>query len=181
MQLLTFSVAGHDYAIESRRVVEVLPRGAGRPIPHTPDYVLGVFSYRGSLVPLVDLGRRLAGTPPADRLSTRVIVVALPVATAAGSSREAARGDAPPDEGGAAPAARLGLVAENVIMVRSSDEAEATLPAFDLPDAAFLGPVLRLGDRLVQLVLVEHLLPTPLATFVGDAGRDSAAPESSAS
>lgn len=181
MQLLTFSVAGHDYAIQSRQVVEVLPRVAGRPIPHTPDYVLGVFSYRGSLVPLVDLGRRLAGMPPADRLSTRVIVVALPVRTAAGSSGEAARGNAPPDGGGAAPTTQLGLVAENVIMIRSSDEAEATLPAFDLPDAAFLGPVLRLGDRLVQLVLVEHLLPAALATVMADAGRASEPPESSAS
>jgi len=179
MQLLTFTVAGHDYAIESRQVVEVLPRVAGRPIPHTPDYVLGVFSYRGSLVPLVDLGRRLAGTPPADRLSTRVIVVALPGLTAAGTPTDGAAKNT--TRGGVtAPTARLGLVAENVIMIRSSDEAEATLPALDLPDAAFLGPVLRLHGRLVQLVLVEHLLPPALATFLGDAGRADAPPEPSA-
>lgn len=147
MQLLTFTVAGHDFAIESRRVVEVLPRVAGRPIPHAPDYVLGVFSYRGTLVPLVDLGRRLAGEPPAERLSTRVIVVTL----------------AGPDAGAAAsPPVRLGLVAENVIMIRSSEEAEATLPALDLPGATFLGPVLRLADRLVQIVLIDHLLPPEL-------------------
>lgn len=149
MQLLTFTVAGHDFAIESRSVVEVLPRVAGRPIPHTPDYVLGVFTYRGTLVPLIDLGRRLAGEPPAERLSTRVIVVAL-------TGRPA--GDATP------PPARLGLVAENVIMICSSDDAEATLPPLDLPGAAFLGPVLRIGDRLVQVVQVEHLLPPALVT-----------------
>jgi chemotaxis-related protein WspB len=172
MQLLTFTVAGHDYAIESRQVVEVLPRVAGRPIPHTPDYMLGVFSYRGSLVPLVDLGRRLAGAPPAERLSTRVIVVALPGPAAEG----------PPHPGSAAaPAPRLGLVAENVITICSGDEAEATLAAFDLPDAAFLGPVLRLGDRLVQMVLVEHLLPPTLATVVRDVGLAATPPEPPAS
>jgi len=181
MQLLTFTVAGHDYAIESRQVVEVLPRVAGRPIPHTPDYILGVFSYRGTLVPLVDLGRRLAGKPPADRLSTRVIIVALPDPTAAVSRGVGSSGNLTPGDGGASPAARLGLVAENVIMIHSGDKAEATLPAFNLPDAAFLGPVLRLSDRLVQLVLVEHLLPPALATCLGDPGRADAPPESSAS
>jgi len=166
MQLLTFSVAGHDYAIESRRVVEVLPRVEGRPIPHTPDYVLGVFNYRGSLMPLVDLGLRLVGRPPAARLSTRVIVVGPPDDRAA----------AAPSRFSSAGLARLGLVAENVVMIRSSAEAEATLPALDLPAAPFLGPVLRLGGRLVQMVLVEHVLPTEFATALS-----AAAPEASAS
>ena len=67
MQLLTFSVAGQAYAIPSRKVIEVLPLVAARPIPHTPDYVSGVFTYRGQLVPLVDLGRRF-GTEVEVRL-----------------------------------------------------------------------------------------------------------------
>ena len=75
MQLLTFTVADQDYAIESRRVVEVLPLVPARPLPRTPAYVRGIFTYRGDLVPLVDLGVRLADQPPAERLSTRVIVV----------------------------------------------------------------------------------------------------------
>ena len=60
MQLLTFTVAGQTYAIESRRVVEVLPLVPARPIPHTPAYIRGIFTYRGRLVPLLDLGQRLA-------------------------------------------------------------------------------------------------------------------------
>ena len=61
MQLLTFTVAGQTYAIESRRVVEVLPLVPARPIPHPPAYIRGIFTYRGRLVPLVDLG---SGLPP---------------------------------------------------------------------------------------------------------------------
>ena len=142
MQLLTFTVAGQTYAIPSRTVVEVLPLVPARPLPRTPDYILGIFTYRGQLLPLVDLGRRIADTPLTARLSTRVVVV---------ECAAPGRTDRRP--------LRLGLVAENVIAITSSDRAEASLPALELPDAPFLGAMLRIGDRTVQLVDVQRLLP----------------------
>lgn len=144
MQLLTFTVAGQDYAVESRRVVEVLPLVPARPLPRMPDYMRGIFTYRGGLVPLVDLGLRLADRPPAERLSTRAIVV-----------------DLKPPAG--CPPRRLGLVAENVISIRSAEDADAALPALDLAAAPFLGRILRLGGRTVQLIEVDRLLPDELA------------------
>lgn len=144
MQLLTFTVADQDYAIESRRVVEVLPLVPARPLPRTPAYVRGIFTYRGDLVPLVDLGVRLADQPPAERLSTRVIVVDF----------------RPP---GAVAPRRLGLVAEHVVSIRSAEDAEASLPPLDLSAAPFLGRLLRLGGRTVQLIEIDRLLPDDLA------------------
>lgn len=144
MQLLTFTVAGQDYAVVSRRVVEVLPLVPARPLPRMPEYMRGIFTYRGGLVPLVDLGIRLADRPPAERLSTRVIVVEL----------QAAAGGQP---------RRLGIVAENVISIRSAEDADAALPALDLAAAPFLGGILRLGGRTVQLIEVDRLLPEELA------------------
>lgn len=144
MQLLTFTVAGESYAIESRRVVEVLPLVPARPIPHTPGYVRGVFTYRGSLVPLVDLGRRLGDVALEERLSTRVIVVAY----------------RPP---AAAQPARLGLVAENVISIVAAERAETSLPALELASAPFLGRILRIDGRTLQVVDVDRLLPADLA------------------
>jgi chemotaxis-related protein WspB len=143
MQLLTFTVAGHAYAIESRRVIEVLPLVPARPIPHTPDYVRGIFTYRGRLVPLVDLGRRLAAGPLEERLSTRVIVVEL--AAAAGQPR------------------LLGLVAENVISICSAEQAEASMPPLELAGAPFLGRILRIGGRTIQLIAADHLLPADVS------------------
>jgi chemotaxis-related protein WspB len=144
MQLLTFTVAGEPYAIESRRVVEVLPLVPARPIPHTPGYVRGVFTYRGSLVPLIDLGRRLDDVALEERLSTRVIVVEY----------------LPP---GAAKPARLGLVAENVISIIAAERAETSLPSLELEAAPFLGRILRIDGRTVQVVDVDRLLPADLA------------------
>ena len=144
MQLLTFTVAGESYAIESRRVVEVLPLVPARPIPHTPGYVRGVFTYRGNLVPLIDLGRRLGDVALEERLSTRAIVVDY----------------LPP---GAGRPARLGLVAENVISIVAAERAETSLPALALESAPFLGRLLRIDGRTMQVVDVDRILPEDLA------------------
>lgn len=145
-QLLTFTVAGHDYAIESRQVVEVLPLVPARPVPHMPPYMRGMFTYRGGLVPLLDLGLRLAGRPPAERLSTRVLVV-----------------DASLPEPRHRITARLGLVAEHVLAIRSADDAAARHPLHEPPDAPYLGPLLRLDGQTIQLLDVGRLLPPDLA------------------
>jgi chemotaxis-related protein WspB len=151
MQLLSFSVAGQPFAIESRRVIEVLPLVPARPLPRAPDYLVGIFTYRGRLVPLVDLARRLGVAAPAAKLSTRVIVVEFePEAT--GPVTAARPGPI-----------RLGLVAENVVAVRSADEAGATLPPLRLPDADYLDRALRIGGETVQLIDVRKLLPADLA------------------
>jgi chemotaxis-related protein WspB len=156
MQLLTFTVAGEPYAIESRRVVEVLPRVPARPLPRVPDYLLGVFSYRGRIVPLIDLARRLGVAPPTDRLSTRVIVV---------------------EPGEPTAGIRLGLVAENVVATCSTDEAEASLPPLHDADADYLDRLLRIGGETVQLIDVGRLLPADLlAGFAAAPARDEGRP-----
>lgn len=148
MQILTFTVAGAAFAIPSRTVIEVLPLVPARPLPLVPDFVRGIFTYRGRLVPLVDLGRRFATGESTEkrpnRLSTRVIVVEFPAA-----------GQAPYP-------VRLGLVAENVVSIRSAEEADSATPEMALSHAPFLGQVLRLGGQTVQLIAVERLLPPDL-------------------
>jgi chemotaxis-related protein WspB len=144
LQLLTFTVAGQTYAIESRRVIEVLPLVPARPIPHMPEFIRGIFTYRGRLVPLVDLAVRLAVGRIQERLSTRVIVVEY-----AAAAREPQH---------------LGLVAENVISVCSAEEADASLPSLEFGDAPFLGRILRIGGRTIQLLEVEKLLPGDVST-----------------
>lgn len=146
MQLLTFTVAGQAYAIESRQVVEVLPLVPARPLPRTPDFIRGIFTYRGRLVPLIDLGLRLADTPPTERLSTRVIVV-----------------DYQPPGDPPQPAGLIGLVAESVISICASEQADIVAPAPDLPDAGFLGRLLRIRGRTLQMIAPNRLLPAPLA------------------
>jgi chemotaxis-related protein WspB len=148
MQLLTFTIGAEDYAIESRRVVEVVPFVAARPIPRTPDFIRGIFTHRGRLIPLVDLGWLLIDRPLRETLSTRVIVVEFslgPCSIGTGDQR-----------------IRLGVAAENVVSLCSIVEIETSLSALPTPDAPALGRLLRIGGRTVQVLDVERLLPVAL-------------------
>jgi chemotaxis-related protein WspB len=136
MRLLTFTVGAESYGVPSRLVVEVLPLVPARPVPHSAPYLRGVFGYRGSLVPLVDLGLLFLGRPLRERLSTRVIVI---------------------EPAPAAP--RLGIVAENVVSFATVDDTAAA-PAWREAHAPYLGRVLRIDGRTVQLIEPGHLLPT---------------------
>jgi len=150
MQLLVFNVGAEDYAIDSRRVIEVLPLVTARPIPRMPDFVRGVFTHRGRLVPLVDLGWLLADRPLRETLSTRVIVV------------ECSAGA----EGHCIP---LGVAAENVLSLCSSEDSVASLPTMLSPAAPCLGRLLRIGSRTIQVLDVEHLLPPSLIAGLASA------------
>jgi len=151
MQILTFTVAAQPYAIPSRAVLEVLPLVPARPVPLLPDYVAGVFAYRGTLVPLVDLRRRFGA--PAEhhaarpRLSTRVIVVEF----ANPESAEPAESSRP---------TRLGLVADDVVSIQVTSDEQAT--AATMPHAPFLGRLLRLAGGTIQMIAVDRLLPPEL-------------------
>jgi len=160
MQLLVFNVGAEDYAIESRRVIEVLPLVTARPIPRMPAFVRGVFTHRGRLVPLVDLGWLLADRPLRETLSTRVIVVEC----STGSKDQRIP---------------LGVAAENVLSLCSSDDSVASLPTIRSPAAPCLGRLLRIGSRTIQVLDVEHLLPPSLIAGLASAATASTGVESS--
>ena len=73
MLALAFHVGKDRFALRCADVVEVVPRVALRALPHAPAYIPGMFTYRGAVVPVIDLGLLMWGQPCADRLSTRII------------------------------------------------------------------------------------------------------------
>lgn len=153
MLLLVFRVHASRYAIETRQMVEILPLVTLQDVPGAPRGVAGIFNYRGTPVPVIDLSDLLIGEPSGRRLSTRLIVANYPLAS--GGTR------------------LLGLIAEHATetLRRSPDDA---VPSGIVNDAApYLGPVLPEPDGLVQLIDVSALLPPPVQRmlFVEDAGR----------
>jgi len=73
--LLLFSAGGPLYAMESKDVVEVIPRVALRPAVNLQGYVSGLFNYRGAVVPVIDLCFLIQGRPSCQNLSSRIIMV----------------------------------------------------------------------------------------------------------
>lgn len=146
MLLLMFRSAGDLYAVDARRVVEVIPKVAPRPVPHSPAEFLGLLNYRGHVVPLIDFNV-LTGKPPAPgTLNTRIIV--------AGGRDQQSTG-------------MVGLVAEDVSQVKNVDATRAIAAEMKLASAPYLGEVLRLEEGLVQLIELDRLPTGCVATEVG--------------
>jgi purine-binding chemotaxis protein CheW len=76
LELLTFVMAGEQYAVDIERIVEIVtPRTVTR-IPNADTSVVGIISLRGTIVTLVDVRRKLrhaaAGEATED---TRIVVI----------------------------------------------------------------------------------------------------------
>ncbi len=76
LELLTFIIAGEQYAVDIERIVEIVTPRAVTRIPNADSSVVGIMSLRGTIVTLVDVRRKLrhreAGEANDD---TRIVVV----------------------------------------------------------------------------------------------------------
>lgn len=76
IELLTFVIAGEQYAVDIERIVEIVtPRPVTR-IPNADPSVVGIISLRGTIVTLVDVRRKLrhAGAPAVTD-DARIVVI----------------------------------------------------------------------------------------------------------
>ena len=74
IELISFEIAGQEFCIDIRAVREIRGWTQAMPMPHTPDYLLGVINLRGLVMPVVDLRARL-GLGVTEATSRHVIVV----------------------------------------------------------------------------------------------------------
>jgi chemotaxis-related protein WspB len=137
MLMLVFYVGKNLYAIESSRVVEVIPRVSYREVNHVPEYVVGVFNYRGSIVPVIDLCRLIRNTPSRGFLSTRVMMVSYPLPD--GTLRY------------------VGLMAERVIETLDKSEADFKEAGIQANAAPYLGGMITGKKGMIQRIQLEQL------------------------
>jgi chemotaxis-related protein WspB len=138
MLYLTFQLGTEAYALAGRWIVEVIPWVSLRPLACVPEFVAGVFDYKGTVVPVLDLCLLAAGRTAEARMSSRIVVVRYPLAS--GESRS------------------LGLLAEQVtdLVHLREDQIEST--GVSAPGAEFMGGVVRVEGRLVQVVSPTGIL-----------------------
>jgi purine-binding chemotaxis protein CheW len=74
VQLVTFKVAGQDFAFDIFQVERILRYEAPAPLPKAPDFLEGVLQYHGTAVPLIDLRKRLGVAAPL-REETRTVIL----------------------------------------------------------------------------------------------------------
>lgn len=139
MLMLLFNIGNNLYAIESSRVVEVIPRVSYREVHHVPNYVAGLFNYRGAIVPVIDLCHLIRGTPSRAYLSTRVFIVSY----LCPESQKLKY---------------VGLMAEQVIKTVKKSASEFLTSGIQTKESPYLGAMILDEKGMIQNINLEFLL-----------------------
>ncbi len=75
LEVLTFAIAGENYAIDIEHIVEIVPPRAATRVPNAAESIVGIMSLRGTIVTLIDVGRRLKHAAAEPTAETRIIVI----------------------------------------------------------------------------------------------------------
>ena len=142
MLFLLLHLGSDLYALEAGKIAEVLPLIGIKQIPQAPPGVAGVFNYRGTPVPAIDLSHLVLGRPAPRRLSTRVILAHYP--DAAGNER------------------LIGLIAERATETMRREPSEFVRAGVDNDATPYLGPVVTDARGLIQWIDIATLLPAPV-------------------
>ena len=74
-QVLIFQIGPEHLAIEAAKIHKISEPMESVRVPSSPDYVLGIVNFRGMVIPVVDLRKRLGVEPAADQTETMVVIV----------------------------------------------------------------------------------------------------------
>jgi purine-binding chemotaxis protein CheW len=133
---LSVSVGDEEYGVDIQRIREIIKVRAATEVPRAPNFVLGVISVRGRVLPVIDLRLRLRLAPsPSPPRAPRILVV----------SKE--------DE-------QLGLQVDEVrhVVRLSDEEIEPPPPMLGGAEADFVAGIGRPQDRLVILLHLDQIL-----------------------
>lgn len=75
-EMVSFRLGAQDFCIDIMNVREIRRWTPPTPLPHAPDYVLGLINLRGAVLPVIDLARRL-GLAAAEASGRDVVIVTM--------------------------------------------------------------------------------------------------------
>ena len=140
--MLLFYVGDERYAISAKSVVEVVPMVALKKVYHAPEYVAGLFNYRGQIVPVIDLCHLIQNQTCSLHLSTRIIMINYLICDGINNVYRL-----------------LGLMAERVTETMNKPETELIPPTITVDASAYLGGIINDEKGMIQYLRIENLLP----------------------
>jgi purine-binding chemotaxis protein CheW len=75
IQLVAFQLGREEYGVSILQVQEIKRMTDITRVPHTPEYIRGVMNLRGSVLPVIDLKKRLGLQPTEVTDDTRIVIV----------------------------------------------------------------------------------------------------------
>jgi purine-binding chemotaxis protein CheW len=76
VEYLAFMLASEEYAVKVEDVKEIIRGQRITTVPRTPEFVIGIISLRGVILPVFDIKKRLGLEGGGSRKTSRIIVVA---------------------------------------------------------------------------------------------------------
>nr|WP_316650500.1 chemotaxis protein CheW [uncultured Gellertiella sp.] len=69
IEIIAFRLHSQEFCVKTTTIREIRGWGKATPIPHAPDFVLGIMNLRGTVIPIIDLARKLgmASVAPSER------------------------------------------------------------------------------------------------------------------
>ena len=116
---------------------------------HAPEYVSGLFNYRGKIVPVIDLCNLIQGQTCRLHLSTRIIMINYLVRDGANLAPRL-----------------LGLMAERVTETMNKPETELIPPTITVDASPYLGGIITDEKGMIQYLRVESLLPSSQHSYL---------------
>jgi purine-binding chemotaxis protein CheW len=134
VQLVTFRVAGQDFAFNIFQVERIVRYDAPAPLPKAPEFLEGVLQYQNAPVPIIDLRKRLGVAAPL-REDTRIVILD-------------------------ADAARIGVVVDTVVEVLQVPAPQVTPPPPIVKGLAaeYLSGIVTRGPRTILVLNTAKLL-----------------------
>lgn len=136
LQLTSFRLGGEEYAVDIAAVQEIVRMSTITRVPKAPAFVEGVINLRGHIVPVIDLRKRFGLAALEPTKATRIVII-----QAQGKT--------------------IGLIVDAVSeVVRIASSAVSATPEMVTSgvDAAFFKGVGQLGERLIILLELSHLM-----------------------
>jgi purine-binding chemotaxis protein CheW len=136
-QIVAFRVGEEVFGLEIGNVREVIEYREVTPVPRAPEFVAGIISLRGTILPVVDLRKRIGMEPTEPGPETVILVLEVD-------------------------GRRVGLVADRILDILKAGP-ERALRTKERRGAAaqeYIQEILKMEDRVVILLRVDKLIST---------------------
>jgi chemotaxis-related protein WspB len=141
---LLFNLGSERFAVSTSIITEIIPLVEVTQVPTTPEYICGVFNYRGETIPVIDTNQLLYRQDHNQRICTRILVL----------ETEAHEGTA-----------HVGLIAEKVNQTTMIDTTDIRKHTLTRNSNVYLGKTV--SDELGEIQIID------LDQLVKDALNDS--------
>jgi purine-binding chemotaxis protein CheW len=135
MRIVSFLVGDREFAVNISRIIEIIYYKPAMPLPESPEFVEGVVDLRGTVIPVLNLKKRLHLPSKNTTRPNHILIVRLK------------------DK-------MIGIVVDEVKQVVQIDEEQiqSSQNILERTSSKYLQGVCKLNDRLVFLLSLDTLL-----------------------